>query len=122
MLRHELLTDKRILVIRPEGPLQSSDFERIGKAVDPFIEKHGDLAGLMVEAANAPGWDSFAALATHLRFVRDHHRRIKRIVVVSDSPLLKVAPRIGGHFVSAEVKTFPAADRAAALAWIEAGA
>jgi hypothetical protein len=28
---------------------------------------------------------------------------------------------IAGHFVSAEVRTFGAADRAAALAWIEAG-
>ena len=119
MLRHELLTDKRILILHPDGPLQSADFERIGREVDPFLEKHGDLAGLMIEAARPPGWDSFASLVTHLRFVRGHHERIKRIAVVTDSPFLSVAPKIAGHFVSAEVKTFPASDRAAALAWIE---
>ena len=121
MLRHELLVDKRILVIHPEGPLQSADFERIGKEVDPFIEKHGDLAGLMVEAAKIPGWDDFASLVTHIRFVRDHHRRIRRIAVVSDSSFLSVMPKVAGHFVSAEVKTFPASGREAALAWIESG-
>jgi len=121
MLRHELLIDKRILVIHPEGPLQSADFERIGKEVDPFIEKHGDLAGLMIEAARPPGWEDFASLVTHIRFVRDHHRRIRRIAVVTDSSFLSVAPKIAGHFVSAEVKTFPAAGREAALAWIESG-
>ena len=121
MLRHELLVDKRILVIHPEGPLQSADFERIGKEVDPFIEQHGNLAGLMVEAAKIPGWDDFASLVTHIRFVRDHHRRIRRIAVVSDSSVLSVMPRIASHFVSAEVKTFPASGREAALAWIETG-
>jgi hypothetical protein len=35
--------------------------------------------------------------------------------------LLAVAPKIASHFVSAEVRTFDAAGRAAALAWIEAG-
>jgi len=121
MLRQELLLDKGIPVINPEGPFQAADFDHIGKEVDPYIEKHGDLKGVMIEAAKIPGWDDFAALVTHLRFVRDHHKLIKRIAVVSDSPFLSVAPKIGGHFLSAEVKTFPGADRAAALAWIEQG-
>jgi hypothetical protein len=76
----------------------------------------------MIEAPSFPGWENFAALLSHLRFVRDHHRRIRRVAVVSDSPLLAVAPKIASHFVSAELRTFDAASRAAALAWIEAGA
>jgi hypothetical protein len=121
MLRHELLADKRILVLHPDGPLQSADFERIGREVDPFIEEHGGLAGLMVEAGKFPGWDDFASLLTHLRFVRDHHRKVHRIAMVSDSPLLSTAPKIASHFVSAEVRTFPASQRDAALCWIEGG-
>ena len=122
MLRHELLADKRVLILHPEGPLQSADFERIGREVDPFIEKHGDLAGLMVEATKFPGWDDFASLVTHLRFVRDHHRKVRRIAMVSDNSLLSTAPKIAGHFVGAEVKTFPASQRDTALAWIEGSA
>jgi len=55
------------------------------------------------------------------RFVRDHHRKIRRIAVVSDSAFLPVAPKVASHFVSAEIRTFDAADRAAALDWLEAG-
>jgi hypothetical protein len=121
MLRHELLKDKGVLVLHPEGALQSSDFERIGKEVDPWIEKNGKLAGVMVEAVKFPGWDDFASMVSHLRFVRDHQRNVKRIAMVSDSALLNVGPRIARHFVSAEVKTFPAAERGQALEWIETG-
>lgn len=121
MLRHELLQDKGILVLHPEGALQSADFEGIGREVDPWIERNGKLAGLMIEAAKFPGWDNFASLVSHLRFVRGHQANIKRIAMVSDSPLLSIGPRIGKVFLSAEVKTFPAAERAQALAWIEGG-
>ena len=73
-----------------------------------------------LEARSFPGWENFGAMLSHLRFVRDHHRQIRRIAVVSDSKILAVAPKIASHFVSAEVRSFDAGDRAAARAWIEA--
>ena len=121
MIQHELLRERGILILKPEGALRAEDFTALAGAVDPYIEQHGELAGLMVDAPSFPGWENFAALLSHLRFVRDHHRRIRRIAVVSDSTLLAAAPKIASHFVSAEVRTFDAADRAAALAWIAAG-
>ena len=75
----------------------------------------------MIEAPSFPGWENFAALLSHLRFVRDHHRKIERIAVVTDSALLAAAPKIASHFVSAQVRTFDTASRAAALAWLESG-
>jgi len=101
--------------------LQADDFRTLAAVVDPYIEQHGDLKGLLLDAPAFPGWDDFAALVSHFRFVRDHHRRIRRIAVVSDSAFLSVAPKIATHFVSAEIRTFDAADRAAALAWLESG-
>jgi hypothetical protein len=121
MIQHELLREQKILILRPEGALQSEDFAMIAKVVDPFIERHGDLRGLMIDAASFPGWEDFAALLSHLRFVRDHHRRIRRVAVVSDNPLLSAAPMIASHFLSAELKTFGATERAAALAWLGEG-
>ena len=121
MIQHELLREKGVLIIKPGGALRAEDFTALAGAVDPFIEQQGELKGLMIEAASFPGWENFAALLSHLRFVRDHHRRVRRIAVVSDSTLLAVAPKIASHFVSAQLRTFDAADRAAALAWIEAG-
>jgi hypothetical protein len=121
MIQHELLSEQRILILRPEAALRSEDFAKISRVVDPFIESHGDLRGVMIDAPSFPGWENFAALLSHLRFVRDHHRRIRRVAVVSGHPLLSVAPKIANHFLNAELKTFGPADRAAALAWLGEG-
>ena len=94
MLTFELLRDKGILVVHPEGPLAAVDFQAVAREVDPWIEAHGRLKGLLVEAATFPGWESFGALVEHLRFVRDHHRNIDRVAAVSDSAFLRIAPRI----------------------------
>jgi len=119
MLQYELLDERGILVVKPEGALCAEDFSALAAAVDPYIEQRGELAGLVIDAPQFPGWENFAALLSHLRFVRDHHRRIRRIAVVTDSALLAVGPRIAKHFVNAEVRSFDSADRAAALAWID---
>ena len=121
MIQHELLREKGILIIKPGGALRAEDFTALAGVVDPFIEQQGELKGLMIEAASFPGWEDLAALTSHLRFVRDHHHRIRRVAVVSDSNLLAVGPKIAKHFVSAQLRTFDVAERAAALAWIEAG-
>ena len=121
MIKHELLRERGILILRPEAALRAEDFAALAGVVDPYIEQHGGLTGLMIEARSFPGWEDFAALRSHLRFVRDHHRRIRRIAVVSDSTLLAVAPKIASLFVSPQLRTFGAASRAAALAWIEGG-
>ena len=118
MLSHELLRDKGILLVRPQGPIQAGDFETIAKLVDPYIEQTGGLRGIMVEASSFPGWDSFGALISHLKFVRNHHQLVAKIAAVSDSAVLTLAPQIAKHFVKAEFRHFTAKDREAALAWL----
>jgi hypothetical protein len=121
MIEFELLRDKSILVVKPKGPLEAGDFLQLASTVDPFILQTGELKGLMIEAPSFPGWDSFAGLIQHLRFVRDHHRQIRRVAAVTDSAFLKILPRIAEHFAQPEIRVFDAADRATALAWLEAG-
>ncbi|SLM48594.1 conserved protein of unknown function [Nitrospira japonica] len=118
MLVHQLLANEGILLIRPDGPIAAGDFELVAKTVDPYIENKGTLRGVMIEAPSFPGWDSFAALMSHLCFVRDHHRFVAKVAAVSDSPILSIAPEIAKHFVQAEVRHFNATDRDAALAWL----
>lgn len=118
MLHHELLRDQGILILKPEGALRAEDFAGLAAIVDPYLEQKGDLRGILVEALAFPGWENFAGLLSHLRFVRDHQRRVRRIAVVTDSKVLTIAPKIAGHFVSAEVKVFEAGGHDAALAWI----
>src|SRR6476620_6493938 len=118
MLRHELLRDEGILILRPQGPLEEGDFTSLATVVDPYIQEHGKLNGIMVDAQSFPGWDSFAALISHLKFVRDHHRLIGKVAAVSDSSVLSMAPQLAKHFVKADIRYFNANERAAALTWL----
>jgi hypothetical protein len=113
--------DRSLAVVRPTAPLDREDFVRLAKAVDPLIEATGGLSGVIVDAASFPGWDDFAALVSHFRFVRDHHKHVKKIAVVTDSPIGELAEKLVAHFVSADVKHFPANEAAAAEHWIVEG-
>lgn len=121
MVEHTLDTTNGILYLKPTSALQKEDFEEITKVVDPFIEKNGGLAGLIVEAKAFPGWESLGAMAAHLRFVRDHHKKILKIAIVTDSQMGNVAEHLMSHFVAAEIKHFPAGEVAAAERWIVTG-
>lgn len=118
MVNYELLRTEGILIIRPEDSLEASDFERIAQEVDPYVEANGKLHGLMVDAESFPGWRDFAALIAHLKFVRNHHRKIEKIAAVTDSGFLTIAPQLASHFVQAEVRHFAHAERQAAWAWL----
>jgi hypothetical protein len=121
MMQFELLRERRILLIAPDGPLESADFEQLAKAIDPFIAANGKLVGVLIEAKSFPGWESFGALVSHLKFVAGHHREIERIAAVTDSGFLKIVPRIAGHFVQAEIRRFDFGEKDRALAWLETG-
>jgi hypothetical protein len=118
MIEHHLDTTNAILHVWPKSSLEQADFEQLARDVDPFISEVGDLAGLIVETPAFPGWSSFGALVAHLRFVRDHHKHIKRIALVTDSHAGDVAEHVGSHFIAAEVKHFPATALEAAEDWI----
>jgi SpoIIAA-like len=119
MIGFELLRDKGILIVRPSGPLAAGDFRELTATVDPYIAEKGKLAGLLIEAPSFPGWDSFAGLIEHFRFVRDHHRDIERVAAVTDDDFLKIAPRIAAHFAHPEIRVFPGSEKGQALVWLE---
>ncbi len=121
MIDYDLDTEHSILEVRPKSALDKADFVELAKAVDPQIEAHGDLAGLIISASSFPGWDSFGSMVTHFRFVRDHHRHVKKVAVVTDSHLGDVAEHLAAHFVSAEIRHFPAAEMEQARQWIVTG-
>jgi hypothetical protein len=119
MLIHELMLDEKILVITPEGSLEAADFERLAKEVDPYIEAKGTLNGLMIFTESFPGWENFAALLSHIKFVKEHHRNIEKVAAVTDSGFLSILPRVASHFVHADVKHFPYQDKKVALDWLK---
>lgn len=118
MIDYDLDTANSVLRVRPESSLDKNDFAELAKVVDPQIEAGGDLAGLIIDAPHFPGWDSFGALVTHIRFVRDHQKHVKKVAVVTDSHLGDFAEHLASHFITAEIRSFPADQIEQARGWI----
>lgn len=118
MIEITLDTANAILYVQPKSALEEDDFVQLAKVVDPYIEKSGNLAALIIDARAFPGWDSLGAMAAHFRFVRDHHKRIRKVGLVTDSALGDVAERLASHFVAAEIRHFPAGKLEAAKMWV----
>ncbi|WP_323844535.1 STAS/SEC14 domain-containing protein [Microbulbifer magnicolonia] len=118
MIDHNWHLGHSVLEVQPLGPLTEEDFQSLEAQVDPVISEYGRLSGLLINAEHFPGWESFVALVSHCRFVRDHHKHIRKIAVVSDHRLLGVMPRLVDHFVSAEVRPFSTGEYQRALDWL----
>src|SRR6188508_2350148 len=118
MIEYDFDSAHSILYVRPQSALAANDFVSLAAMVDPHIEATGSLAGIVIETPSFPGWDSLGAMAAHFRFVRDHHKHIKKIGLVTDSAIGNVVEHLASHFVSAEIRQFPAAELEAARRWV----
>lgn len=116
-MAHRLLAEKGVIVVEVKHALNAQDFDALALTADPWIESHGGLQGVVIHAHAFPGWENLGSLVRHVQFVRDHHRKVKRISLATDGRLASLAPRIGEHFVHAEVRTFGYNDLDAAIAW-----
>jgi hypothetical protein len=122
MLSITLDKEKAIVTLEPEGALTKEDFETAVKVIDPFIEERGRLTGVIIATEKFPGWEDFSALIEHLTFIKNHHKKVKKLAFVTDTEILgKFAENIGAHFVDAEVRYFPYAQRKEAREWILEG-
>jgi tRNA U38,U39,U40 pseudouridine synthase TruA len=120
MLDYELNRADGILILKPMGPLESTDFEKLVQEADPYIREMGKLNGLMIYAKSFPGWGNFAAFLSHMKFVKNHHQKIRKIAAVTDNGFLSIMPQVAKHFVQAEIRHFGYNDRDAALLWLKA--
>jgi len=118
MIEHSLDREHSILYVRPRTALEQADFAQLASTVDPYIRESGGLTGIIIEAPAFPGWDSLGAMAAHFRFVRDHHKQVGKIGLVTDSTLGRVAEQLASHFVSATIRQFPGGELEAAKRWV----
>lgn len=61
------------------------------------------------------------SLVSHVRFVHDHHRHVKKIAIVTDLPVAGVTQHLASHLVSAHIRQFPAGHVEQANKWITDG-
>ncbi|MCP3666307.1 MAG: STAS/SEC14 domain-containing protein [Gammaproteobacteria bacterium] len=119
MIKLELMEETGIAVVQPQGKLEANDFEQIAVNLDPYIESHGKLKGLMIKAQTFPGWENLSTMIKHIRFVRDHQKYIERVAMVSDDDLVQILPDIVSHFVNAGLRTFEYQQASQAMAWLQ---
>jgi hypothetical protein len=63
-------------------------------------------AGSSSDTPEFLGWESLGSLLGHVRFVRDHHRKIRRVALCAGGALAALAPMLAEHFVQAEIRHF----------------
>lgn len=119
---HRLMPQSGVIVVEVNEAVAARDFDALAFTADAWIEAHGALAGLVIHVREFPGWEDFGSLVRHIRFVRDHHQKVRRVALASDGALASLAPRLAGHFLGAEIKGFPYDRVDDAIAWAQAGA
>ncbi len=86
--------------------------------VGPCVAQRGKLEGLVIVAQHIPGWYDLSAVISPLRFVHEHHRKVRRVALVTNDRLTSVLPRIAAALVDARLRSFRLAKRAATTAWL----
>jgi hypothetical protein len=116
-ISHRLIPESGVIVVEVKEALRAQDFDALAFTADAWIEAHGSLQGLVIHAREFPGWENLGSFLRHVRFVRDHHRKVKRIALAADAKLASLAPKIAEHFIQAEVKSFGYDELDTAIAW-----
>lgn len=118
MLDVKLDEETGIAILTPDAPLSEADFDYAARRIDDHIERVGHLEGLAITTRHFPGWESFGGMVNHLRFIRDHHKAIAKVALVTDSPIGKLGEKVASHFVAAEVRHFAFDDYKEAETWL----
>ncbi len=109
-----------ILTLEPaaDTALSEDDFQAVSKAIKSYLDDHDSLPGIMVYTRRFPGWQSVGALFAHLKFVSHVHDKIKRVALVTNSPMGSFADRILDPLMLAKIRKFDFDQRDEALAWL----
>jgi hypothetical protein len=120
-LAFDYLEAQGVLILRPKGELNAEDFLRVSQEIDQHIDNAATLKGLMIVVEHFPGWDDFGAFFAHMRFIREHRKKIKRLTIVTNDKLLSALPHIANHIVVAESQHYAMDQTDKALAWVSQG-
>jgi hypothetical protein len=119
MITARLMRDTGILVIAPGDKLETTDFERLRLLVDPYLEKRGELTGLLIDAETFFGWEDFSSMLSRIRLVRNYEQKIERVAAVTDKAYLAIVPHLADYVVAAKLRHFDYQDRDEALNWLQ---
>ena len=120
MLNLTLDTKNGIATLEPQGDIEQADFADITKTIDDYLADHDNLKRVIVHSKDFPHWANFGALLSHLTFVKNHHQRIEKLALVTDSKIGDFAEKVVSHFIHADVKHFTNDELSQAKTWLMA--
>ncbi len=106
-----------VLTVEVTEALRIEDFETLAASVDPWMQEHGELTGVVLHVRSSPRWVSVGSLLRHVRFVVGHQGKIGRLALVTDMTAADALAAAADHLVHPRVRTFGYADLAAAQVW-----
>lgn len=117
MISIEQHPDDGIFVVSPDGPISSSDIAELNRQVSDYINANDRVPNLVLRAEHFPAWKDFDAVSDHIRFVRDHHKLVRKVAIVTDSRLVWLVRPLIDSFTGAKIRRFTAGDYEKAYSW-----
>ncbi|MFI5142238.1 MAG: STAS/SEC14 domain-containing protein [Bacteroidia bacterium] len=119
MMNINLDENQSILFVKPSSALKAEDFLQLTTLTDAYLKQHASLKGLIIETKKFPGWENLSAFFAHVKFVKSHLAKIKKIALVTDSKFADIAENFIGPFVTPQIKHFSYGQVELAKQWIE---
>lgn len=107
-----------IVIVRPEGRLTAEGFVQLSSVIDAYLKQHDKLKGLIIETVSFPGWKNIDAFIAHIKFIKNHHNKIQKIAIVTNSKFAIMGKNTIGLLVKPEIQHFPYGQVELAKQWI----
>jgi len=120
MIHTHLDEERNIIHISPDGKLQTADFDTLTQTINARINRVDKVPAIVIETRHRPHWESFKALLHHLKFIKEYHKLVPKVAIVSDSKALSIARSLADHFTQAKVRYFPSDLALQAVDWASA--
>lgn len=118
MINLDVTPDSNIVKAKIVGEMQAEDWDTAAPTIDQLINDYGNI-NLFLDATEFKGWDDLKAAKAHLSFVKNHHKKIDRVALVTGKNWQHWIAGAASVFVDAELKAFEDNQRNLAADWVQ---
>jgi len=109
--------DKRVLILRPQGPLTAEDFTLLATILETLSTTVASTCGIVVQTATLPTWRDVGSFLRHVHFLRSDQPHVQRLAIATDSPMATWIASFVERFIAPQVGHFAFEALEDAIAW-----
>jgi hypothetical protein len=98
--------NENIIVVTPKNSIKAENIESFKNQVNKYINTHDVIPNFVFRINSVPYWANFRALQEHFQFVKNHHKLVKKVAIISDSPTVTIMRSLVNFFTDASVRRF----------------